>query len=298
MDLGVRVIGQQHEQFIEQAQVELVRFPSGVLQVAFSDSTGRVLFPGVRPDGYVVRVSKSGYRTEEVRVEIRAGDTHHEASVQLRSEDRVAASPTESTISSRTLSIPAPALEEFQKGAELLRVKRDPKESIPHFQRAVELFPNYYEAYFLKGMAHLQMNVLDEAHTALARSIELDPKFLEPYHPLSVVLISLKHYAEAENLLLRAMELDKEGWQWPFELARCYATEGQWEKALSYGQMAHGRPNPPSKVHLLMADLYSNTGESEKAIEELEEFGKLDPDSPFMPRVKQKINQLRTQKQN
>jgi tetratricopeptide (TPR) repeat protein len=297
-ELGVRVTGLQHEQFIEQAQVELVRFPSGVLLVTFSDSTGRVLFPGIRPDSYIVRVSKSGYRTEEVRVDIRAGDTHHEVSVQLRSEERGGAFLSEGIVSSRTLSIPAPALEEFQKGAELLRMKKDPKESIAHLQRAIDMFPAYHEAYFLKGMAQLQMNSLEEAHAALAKSVELEPKFLQAYHPLGVVLISLKRYTEAEYLLLSAMELDKDGWQWPFELARCYATQGQWNKAFTYGQMAHDRPNPPSKVYLLMADLYSNTGNPEKAIEEFERFAKLDPDSPFMPRVKQAISQLRTQKQN
>ncbi len=297
-DLEIRVTELHQEEPIEQALIELLRFPSGLLLTTYSDSSGRARFLGLQPNSYILRASKQGFRAQEVAVDIRRGDGHRQVSIQLQANDPVSAQAPQGMVSSRTLAIPAAAMTEFQRGAELLNGKKDPGASIPHFQRAIEAFPNYRDAYFLKGMAHLQMNGLEEAHTALAKAIEFDPKFLEAYHPIAVVLIGLKRYAEARNLLLRAMELDKAGWQWPFELARCYAAEGQWDKALGYGQMAHDRPDPPAKVHLLMADLYSNTGNAKKAIEELEKFATLDPNSPFMPRVNQVLSKLRAQKQN
>ncbi len=298
VDVDIRVTGLQHEQPIEQALIELVRFPSGLLQTTYSDSSGRTSFLRLQPGSYTLRASKRGFQAQEVRIDLRRGDTNLDVNIRLNPSEPVSTQAAQGTVSARSLAIPAPALSEFQKGTELLDDKKDPGASISHFQRAIEEFPSYYEAYFLKGMAYLQMNELDEGHTALAKAIELDPKFLKAYHPLSVVLISLKRYREAQTLLLRAMDLDKNGWQWPFELARCHAAEGQWDKALAYGQMAHDRPDSPSKVHLLMADLYSNTGQAEKAIEELEKFSKLDPSSPFMPRVQQVLEQLRKQKPN
>jgi outer membrane protein assembly factor BamD (BamD/ComL family) len=44
---------------------------------------------------------------------------------------------------------------------------------------------------------------------------------------------------------------------------------------------------------LLLADLYSNTGQAKKALEELETFAKLDPASSYMPRVQATMEKLR-----
>ena len=51
--------------------------------------------------------------------------------------------------------------------------------------------------------------------------------------------------------------------------------------------------NAPPKVHLLMADLYSNTGKPDKAMEQSRNFEKLDPSSPYIPRVHQVLAELR-----
>jgi len=293
MDVAVRVTGAEHEEPIERARVDLTIFPNGVSQAAITDATGQVLFRSVFPGSYLVRVEKAGYRSAEVQVDLTRGQTHRQVYVSLTPEETNQPSAPAGTVSARSLSIPASAQDEFRKGEELLRGKKNPKESVPHFRKAIDAFPAYWEAYFRLGMAQLQLNSLEDARASLAKAVELDSKSLGPYYPLAVVLITLKRYPEAETMLQRAMEMDPQGWQWPFELARCAAAQGQWEKALQYGGKAHEQPNAPTKVHLLMADLYNNTGNTKKQIEELEEFARLDPNSPFMPRVRQVLEQLR-----
>ncbi len=294
VDVEVRVTELlHHEQPVEYALIELLHFPGGLLWTTHSDSSGRAKFSNLKPDSYIVRASKQGFQSQEVRVEARRGDRFYQVSIQLQSDEPERTQTPAGTVSSRSLAIPPSALSELQKGTEFLNGKKDPGASISHFQRAIEAFPNYYEAYFLKGMAYLQLNALDEARVALGKAIELEPKNLAPYHPLAVVLFSSKHYDEAEALLAKASKMDPAGWRWPFELARCYAAQGQWEKALQYGQMAHEQPDAPPKVHLLMSDIYSNIGDNTKALEELAKFSRLDPQSPFMPRVREKMNQLR-----
>ena len=59
-------------------------------------------------------------------------------------------------VSVRELSIPPKALHDFQKGAELL-AKKDAAGSLPHFQRAVEEFASFYEAYYKMGVANLKL---------------------------------------------------------------------------------------------------------------------------------------------
>ena len=102
-----------------------------------------------------------------------------------------------------------------------------------------------------------------------------------------------QRYAEEKELLLEAQKLDATDWRWPFELARCLAQQSQWEGALRYGVTASGSANAPPKVHLLLADIYANSGRPREAIAELELFAKLDPESFYMKRVREVLNVLR-----
>jgi hypothetical protein len=92
---------------------------------------------------------------------------------------------------------------------------------------------------------------------------------------------------------LRAEKLDATDWRWPFELARCHAQQGQWQSAQRYGVVANERASAPVKVHLLLADIYANSDRPREAVAELELFGKLDPKSSYMERVREVLPILR-----
>ena len=295
-NVAVRVTEVGREQPIEQAKVELTRFPEGVLQMAFTDGTGRLEFSNLFPQPYILRISKPGYRTTEVSVDVRRGETAKSVNAQLQREQGDVSALTAGMVSARDLYIPKPALTAAQKGIQALNEKKDAQQAVRFFQEAVRLFPEYYEAYFMLGSAQMQLKAYDEAQQAFEKAIELNPQFVRPYYPLAVLLTSRKRHEDAERLLLRAIEMDGQNWEGPFELARSYANRQLWEKALHYGEMAHSRPNPATKVHLLMADLYSNTGQTDNAIMELEKFIRLDPNSSFLPKAKAALEQLRKQK--
>lgn len=292
-EIDVRVTGYQSEGALDQVRVELVVFPDQIIQWGFTDSSGRMAFLQVALGAYLVRVSKPGYTSLQVRVDIRRGERVKNVNVQMQRVKTDQNPAPGGLVSTRTLFIPKPARKEFQKGVEFLQEKKDPRQSLKYFQKATEIYPDYYEAYFLLGMASFQLNSPDQAQAALGKAIDLNPQFLAPYHPFSVLLIRQKRYQEAERLLLRAMELDQQGWRWPFELARCYAGRGLWDQALTHGLMARDRPDAPPRVHLLLADLYSGSNDSDKAVAALENFAQLAPDSPYMPRVREALSKLR-----
>jgi tetratricopeptide (TPR) repeat protein len=296
VEIRVHVTDWDSEAVMDQVRVELIRFPSEIVETIFTDSSGYAQFDGIQSDNYIVRATKYGYNTAETRVEIVPHQNLVYAPVRMKrvGGDAFTSAPG-STVSARELSIPERARDEFHRGLKFLSEKKDPKQGMVHFQNAIANFPNYYEAYFLLGMAHLQTNSPSEGQAALRKAIELNPKFLEPYYPLADLLVRQKQYDEAEHLLLQALAQDKQDWRWPFELAFSYAKHGQWDKAMEYGQMASAQPGAPSKVHLLMADLYSNTGNTSKAVAELEEFEKIDPHSSYIPRVQQVLSELRKQ---
>lgn len=293
--ISVRVTDQDRGGQLGQVKVDLLQFTGVVVQTMFTDSSGRAQFGPIGADHYIVQASKAGFQTYRVDIDPTPGQTQYDLFIQLPAIEANPAKPG-GIISARELSIPEPARGEFNKGLEFLNEKKDPKQGMVHFQNAITSFPNYYEAYFLLGMAHLETNSPQEAQAALRKAIELNPQFLQPYYPLASLLIGQKRYEEAEQLLLQALAQDKQDWRWPYELAFSHAKRGQWDKAMEYGRLASAQPNAPSKVHLLMADLYSNTGNTSKAVAELEEFEKVDPHSSYIPRVQQVLSELRKQK--
>lgn len=279
---------------LDRVKLELIKFPDGILQMTFSDGAGRAEFARLTIQSYTVRATRDGYFPAEASFDIRRGQLSENVTIVMQPEHRPQPNATPGgLVSAKSLAVPQEAKDEFFKGVEMLNQKKDAKGSVALFQHAIELAPEFYDAHYALGLAQLQLQALEEAEKSLARAIEVEPKLLQPYHPLATILITRRRFEEAEKLLQHALEMDPKGWQWPFELARSQATQRKWEQAIVYGKQAHAAANVPTKIHLLMADIYSNAGQIEQASAELDEFEKLDPQSPYMPKVKQARAQLK-----
>jgi tetratricopeptide (TPR) repeat protein len=292
--LRIRSTTARIEQGLEQVRIEVVRFPDTVVQMAFTDGNGGVDCAGLEPGSYRVRASKQGYVAEEVKVELFRHEGYHDLAIQLRRENDDQPSPAGGMVAARILAIPEGARSSYERGAKKLSEKDAPA-SVQFLQDAIAKYPSYYEAHFLLGMAHIDLKNLPAAEKSLSTAVVLEPKFLPPYHPLAVVLMSEKRFDDAEKTLRKASELDPSGWQWPYELAKCYAKRMDWDDALAQGLSAREKPNAPSHVLLLLADIYSNTGRAGEAVALLEEFEKRDPGSPFIGRVREVLPRLREQ---
>ena len=294
--IAVHVTDQSSGNPLDQVKLELVIFPDQVVETIFTDSNGHTGFQPVIAQSYLIRATKPDFEPQQITIEPLRGALNMMVPIQLQPVGSKSQGPG-GAISARELSIPGPARDEYGKGVALLNAKKDPQQGAEHFLKAIDAFPNYYEAYFMLGMAYLQMNPQQphKAQTALQKAVDLNPKFLDPYFPLSDLLMAGKQFDKVVPLLLAADQQDPKNWRWPYQLAMCYAKQGTWDKAVSYGQTALMQPNASSKVHLLMADVYSNSGDPAKAVAELEQFEKLDPKSPYVARIEEVLPELRKQ---
>lgn len=317
-DLLVRVFDQQTAAPIERVQLELGRFPAGSLAFQQTDPQGRATFAGLTPGSYIVRARAPGYEAGEARLEIVRGDTTRILDLSLA---RTAGSspPASAAISLREMTIPAAARAEFRKGQRELERKAAAR-SLPYFQRAAELFPDYYEAHHAAGLAHVELGNAAAAEASFRRSLELaratDTEYLPASWALAVLLMANQRHAQAEPVLRAAMSRDPRNWEWPFQLARCLLAQDRWGEALPYARLAltlaearaagpaseSRAPEPasssPLRVHLLLADLYSGLGRDREAIAHLEAFLARLPDSPEAPRVRSAIASLRSRLQD
>ena len=289
----IRIRDRGNEQQLAQVQVQLIRFPDGIVGEQFTGSDGSVQFSGLSVGAFTIRASRQGYEPEEVQIDLRNSDrTLQSVDISLMPRKDKGSGAPQGIVAAGVLKVPDNARKEFDRGSRLLNEKKDFDRSIAAFQRAIKLYPGYADAYFLMGTAQMQASASD-AEASLRKAIALDARFIAPHYPLALLLYAQQRYAEEKELLLEAQKLDATDWRWPFELARCHAQQGQWESAQRYGVVANERASAPAKVHLLLADIYANSDRPREAVAELELFAKLDPKSSYMERVREVLPILR-----
>jgi Flp pilus assembly protein TadD len=290
----IRVRDRVKEEQLAQVQVQLIRFPDGVVAEQFTGSDGSVEFSGLSVGAFTIRASHQGYEPGEAQINLRDGDrTLQSVDLALMPRRHEESGAPNGIVTASTLKAPDNARKEFERGSRLLNEKKDLARSIAAFHRAIELYPGYADAYFLMGTAQMQTSAASDAEVSFRKAIALNGHMTAPYYPLALLLFGQHRYTEEKELLLTAEKLDATDWRWPFELARCHAQQGQWESAQRYGVVANQRASAPAKVHLLLADIYANSDRPREAVAELELFAKLDPKSSYMERVREVLPILR-----
>lgn len=97
-------------------------------------------------------------------------------------------------------------LQLFNQGQEA-HEKGDFEKALKLYQQAIEVFPEFPEAEYQKGMALLSLNRTDEAEKSLRRAMELRENWTLPMTSLGVLLVQKNEFAEAESLLTKSIQL-------------------------------------------------------------------------------------------
>src|SRR6516162_7834816 len=157
------------------------------------------------------------------------------------------AGTADATVSVQDLRVSSKARGEFERGLRRL-AKQDPGGSLRHFSAAIDAFPDFYAAYYHKGVAELQLNQNAEALRAFQTAVDLSdghyPRAEFGHALLGVVLFTLNRLDDAEKSALEALRLNRPG---------------------------------SAKGRLLLADIYGARGDFDGQTRELSEYLKLFP---------------------
>jgi len=291
--VDIRVVDFDTEEPIFRADVRLYRFGAGNESYrAFTAGPGNVSFPAVNGGSYYLEVTADNYETSRESAEVHAAVNN---SFTARLHRKPGAAPESSpgtTVSAASLSIPAGARKEFEEGQSWLR-KNDTPKALKHFQRAIQLYPGFAQAYAMLGLVYLQQKQTQDAEAALAKAIALDSHLALPRTLLGKLEFERRNFGRAEELLLESSRLDPGAWETKFELGRVYYNLGKLDKALEFARGAQSNSRASTLTHLLLVDIYLRKGDKSGALQELEEFARADPKSSLTPRVQQKIAELR-----
>jgi tetratricopeptide (TPR) repeat protein len=188
---------------------------------------------------------------------------------------------SESTVSVHELSVPQKTRDAFNKATRLLAVK-NLTGSISQFQRAINAFPTFYEAYYRMGLAELKLQHAAEAETAFRKSIELsEGRYAPPHFGLGLVLWQEeKQFAEAEATVRTGLQLDPSDAGGAFTLAwMLYNTDRLPEAEKSARQAVIYEPTF-AMVYLLLAQIHLRRNNQSGVVQDLNAYLRLDADSP------------------
>lgn len=102
------------------------------------------------------------------------------------------------------------AVEYCNEGLVLLNQFQQLKESIKMFDKALEVDPQFAEAYLSKGSALGQLGQIEESIIMFDKVIEINPQFAKAYHNKGVALKMLGKHEEALQMFNKANEIDPE----------------------------------------------------------------------------------------
>jgi len=104
--------------------------------------------------------------------------------------------------------------------------------AIEIYNKAIELNPNYAEAYFNKGVCLSNLNFKSEAIDMYNKTIELNPNFIDAYFQRGYCFYNLKKYQKAMVEMNKVLELDPNYYQAFYEKGFCFQKMKRYEEAI------------------------------------------------------------------
>jgi Flp pilus assembly protein TadD len=201
-------------------------------------------------------------------------------------------------VSKRELSIPHKAQDAMKKGVEQLYGKSDYQGSIKQFERAIQAYPDYYEAYTQMGVAYMNLKDVANSERALRKALDLSDQHYEiALFWLASLFSNGQKFAEAEPLARKAVELNANSWEANSELARALIGLGRAAEAETSARAATKLRPENANLHLLLANIHLELQNKPALLDDLNAYLKLAPTGPFAAQARQQRDEVQQELQ-
>ena len=305
--LAAAILAAAERQFELRGRVEAAPGPAVVLlqgatlpfaSNARSDSKGRFRFRGVPPGSYTLTVLVPGrgevQQTVEVSPSLADGDRRVDVTILFPSNaTEREALERQHKVSLRQLRIPDSARREFAESERLLG-KQDVAGAIRRLERAVQIAPQFADAWNQLGVIAYQSRRYTDAETFFRKALEQEPGAFAPVVNLGGVLLNLERHDEALKYNLYAVSARPGDALANVQTGMNYYFLGQPDVALKYLLEAKRLdPSHFSHPQLFLAEIYTRRLDRPAAIAELEDFLKRHPDAPAAQKARADLAELR-----
>ena len=270
--------------------IRLERFSGGLIDQSTTDNRGRFRFPNLSRGYYKVIINVPGYnplqQDADLTLLFRA---YLIFELTANKEANTGAPGIAEVVDAR---IPPEARDQFTQGRGAL-AKKNYQEAITHLEKAVTIYPDFYDAHLLLSTAFVDTRNWNKAESTLNRALELKPQSPAATISLGEVYWRQKRFPEAEEALLAGLKLDDKSWHGHFTLGRLYMDMDQVMKAAPHvGMTLQLRPDF-AEAHLLAGNVLLKLNQQQRALAEYEEYLKLAPKGDFAPQARELTEKLR-----
>lgn len=136
--------------------------------------------------------------------------------------------------------------------------------AIEHFQKAIEIWPDYQDAYNNLGVTLMDANRLDDAYNVYSKLITRFPEYAKGRYNLGYTCYLLQRYNEAEQILEQYIATSKNA-DALFLVAECEGYQNKFDEAINHLQeLVEIEPNK-ARAYLKLGLAYGIIGDAGKA---------------------------------
>lgn len=216
-----------------------------------------------------------------------------EVTIPLPDERIPGAVERRNTVGVKELAIPAKAKQEYAAAVGKLG-RRDIEGARADLAKALELAPQYAEAWNLQGTIAYQTQQYADAEKYFRKALEIRPGAYIPMLNLGGVLINLGRCQEGLEYNQRAVKERPHDALANAQLGMTYYCLMQDTEAVKYLEAAKRfDPASFSNPQLTLGDIYERQGRFDKAAAELEDFLRRRPGTANEAAIRQRVRELR-----
>jgi len=259
--------------------IVMVRISGAGVQLTTYVSGSFFSFDGLRDGNYTIYISAAG--REEVSQEVHGFSADRSAMVTVtmgdRAPDKNLPPQGNTVVDLKTLQVPNKAQEQMQKGLEFLN-KKEFDRAAQHFEAALKIFPQFYQAQNNLGVAYIKLNRLKEAEDHFAKAVEINPDNVTGLKNLSYLRMNRGRYQEAIGPLAKAVGLDSNDPKAEMYLGEAYVMEKDTANAKEHFLKAVLLDPSLSHAHYRLGYIFLNGKQYDGALKHFQAFLKLNPD--------------------
>jgi tetratricopeptide (TPR) repeat protein len=252
--LEVTVINEDKEP-ISNVEIQLILEGSDETFHSMSDDKGVISSPPLSPGKYILTIEQQGYKNFSGDLELSAGRIR-KITIVLAKEEPVGQKTEKEAIKS------------FEKAIEFSKANKI-DDAIVAFQKAVELKPDFAEAYLNLGILLFQKQKDDEAEKALVSALMFNPN-----EPRSKIVLADVNFEQAK-LLIREKKMDQ---------------------ALEKLEQSYRFRQDHAFVNYLLGYLYYQKKRKDDAVKHLKAFIQLAPNAPQVETANKILKSLNEKK--
>jgi Tfp pilus assembly protein PilF len=282
----------------------LLQIRGATMDSVYTDSQGTYGFHNLAPNPYRVVINDDRFQPEQrdavippstlmpvvfVDITLTPKPTpNNESKVPPKSSG---ANPNLTDVREYASKFPKPAVKEFEKGAKAdAQGKKD--DAIRHYQKAIEIAPDFYLAHNNLGSDYLSQSNFPAARKEFELAIQQNQSNAASYFNLSNACMLMNQLPDASKYLEEGIRREPESALGQFLLGSLNLKTGKLPEAERALRQSIKLDAVMTQPRLQLVNLLLQQGRKDEAVGQLQEFVKTFPDNPFAPQARKLLERL------